>query len=70
MVLLFLGLYFILPYLGAWWLMKRAKLRWKKLGSESFGWRLVNGIVFLGFALLTFLIISLVLWGIKKMAAA
>ncbi|MGL5890143.1 MAG: hypothetical protein ACRC3B_09670 [Bacteroidia bacterium] len=57
MVLLFMGLYFILPYAGAWWMIKKVRKRWKKLNTDTFGWRIINGIVFLGLALIVFAVV-------------
>lgn len=57
MLLLFLGLYFILPYVGAWWMIKKVRKRWKKLNTDTFGWRIINGIVFLGLALIAFAVV-------------
>ncbi len=57
MLLLFMGLYFILPYAGAWWMIKKVRKRWKKLNTDTFGWRIINGIVFLGLALISFAVV-------------
>lgn len=66
-VLLFLGLYFIVPYFGALLMMKRIGNRFRKLGSDAWGWRLVYGLFFLGCAAVTFVIVISILWIIKKM---
>jgi hypothetical protein len=62
MLLFFLGLYFIIPYIGAWWLIKKVRKRWKKLNADTFGWRIVNGIVFLGLALIIFAVVLTIIW--------
>ncbi|MFN8712889.1 MAG: hypothetical protein ACK5Z2_08545 [Bacteroidota bacterium] len=69
MLLLFLGLYFILPYAGAWWMIKKVRKRWKKLNTDSFGWRIINGIVFLGLALITFAVVLSIVVLIKTAIA-
>lgn len=69
MVLLFLGLYFILPYVGAWWMIGKLKKRWKKLTTDTFAWRIVNGIVFLALALITFAVVYTLAILIKKAMA-
>ncbi|MCU0435112.1 MAG: hypothetical protein MUC87_16760 [Bacteroidia bacterium] len=64
-VLLFMGMYFILPYLGAWWAINKLSKRFTSLNNEGFGSRIIRGIVFLGLALVTVAIVITILWLVK-----
>jgi hypothetical protein len=66
-VLLFLTIWFIIPYLFGMWLFKKLKNRWKIFASEKGPARVTNYGVFLLCALVGWLIEMLVLTGIKMM---
>lgn len=61
-VLLFMGMYFILPYLGAWWGINKLSKRFAWLNKEGFGARMIRGLVFLGLALVTVALVITILW--------
>lgn len=66
-ILLFLTIWFIVPYALGTWFFKILKKRWKALGKDKGAARVINYLVFLLCALVGWLIEMLVLTGVKMM---
>jgi hypothetical protein len=64
-ILFILTIWFIIPYLLGTWLFNKMKKRWKILANEKGPARVTNYGVFLGCALIGWVVEMLILTGIK-----